>query len=89
MHALPFERNVLSYSIVSTPPKVVNSITGQWSSFVCVRTPANRVSTLLDTSGEAHIIYVISHDLVNLTIFCHDYKLCLSTIIAITINDIQ
>ena len=25
--------------------------------------------------------YVISHDLVNLPIFCYDYKVCLSTII--------
>ena len=28
-----------------------------------------------------HPAYVISHDLVNLPIFCYDYKLCLSTII--------
>ena len=41
--------------------------------------PPNRGCTLLDTSEVAH--YVISHDLVNLPIFCYDYKLCLSTII--------
>ena len=44
-----------------------------------MRKPPNRGCTLLDTSGVVH--YVISHDLVNRTIFCYDYKLRLSTII--------
>ena len=41
--------------------------------------PPSRACILLNTSGVAH--YVITHDLVNLTIFCYDYKMCLSTII--------
>ena len=45
---------------------------------VIVCKPPNCGCTLLNTSGVAH---VITHDLVNITIFCYDYKLCLSTII--------
>ena len=41
--------------------------------------PPNRGCTLLDTSEVSHC--VISHDLVNIPLFCYDYKLCLSTII--------
>ena len=37
----------------------------------------NRGCRLLDTSEVAY--YVISHDLVNLPIFCYDYTLCLPT----------
>ena len=47
--------------------------------FIIVCKPHNRVCTLLNTSIEAH--NVITHDLVHLMIFCHDSKLCVSTII--------
>ena len=45
---------------------------------IIVCKPPNRGCTLLDTWSSP---YVISYDLVNLTIFCYDYKLYSSTII--------
>ena len=53
-----------------------------WSvELIIVCKPPNRGGTLFDTSGDWSIPYVISHDIVNLMIFCYDYELCLSTII--------
>ena len=75
---------VLPDRILSTPPKVANTATGQRSSLLCVNCPivgAQNCTLLLDTSVVAHNNYVITYDLVNLTIFCYDYKLGLSTVI--------
>ena len=47
--------------------------------FIIVCKPPNCGCTLLNTSIEAH--NVITHDLINRMIFCHDSKLCVSTII--------
>ena len=56
------------------------SLHGQWSSLLCVNLPIVGAHCLIPLeTGVAH--YVISHNLVNLTIFCYDYKLRLSTII--------
>ena len=68
--------DVLPYSILSTPLNVVNLC--HWSvELIIVCKPPNIGCTLLNTSGVA---YMSTHDLVNLTRFCYDYKLCLSTI---------
>ena len=75
MHSHFYGPELLPDSISTTPRKVANTATG---AHYCVCTSESLVHIVEHLWSSP---YVITHDLVNLTILCYDYKLCLSNII--------